>query len=200
MGIPRDLKQDEEVGILYLMHKFFVIDSGFVWFNEARKPGVPGYGCVLPRNLTYAILEDQQVHEKSLVINLHLDHACEEAQKASIQILLETIDNILAEDKKFRKKPIESIFIVGDFNIPDTSPYLDILYKSKYNFKVARELAEDPEVTTFHGWKGKEWTPAMQIDHVIYSSNRKLSKFRVLTSEAPYLSDHFPIEALFAKE
>jgi hypothetical protein len=95
VGIPRDLDKGEEVGIFLLSHKFFLIDSGYVWFNEIRRPGQPGFGAKLPRLLTYMILEDQQLQDKSLAINTHLDHESREAQKAGIEIILETINNLI---------------------------------------------------------------------------------------------------------
>jgi hypothetical protein len=92
--------------------------------------------------MTYAILEDQQLSEKSLVINLHFDHESKEAHKASPYVVLETIDKIVAEDTNFRKKHIQGIYVIGDYNIPDNSPELDVLYKSKYKFKSARQTAQ----------------------------------------------------------
>lgn len=89
VGVPRDLNKGEEVGIFLLAHKFFIIDEGYVWFNETRKPGQPGFGATLPRLLTYAVVEDQQqVNDKSLVINTHLDHESKESQRNSLQIIL----------------------------------------------------------------------------------------------------------------
>ena len=84
VGIPRDLNIGEEVGIFLFSHKFFIIDEGYVWLNESKKPGQPGFGARLPRLLTYAVVEDQQLNDKSLVINTHLDHESKEADRKSV--------------------------------------------------------------------------------------------------------------------
>lgn len=151
--------------------------------------------------MTYAILEDQQMSDKSLVINLHFDHESAEAHKASPEVVLETVDKIVSEDTKYRKKRIEGIYLIGDYNIPDNSPYLDVLYNCKYRFLSARKTATtgNPEESTFHGFKGKAWTPPLYLDHILYSSNRAVKSYRVLVGGPPYLSDHNPVEATFVK-
>lgn len=154
VGIPRYLNKGEEGGIFLLAHKFFIIDEGYVWLNKANKPGQPGFGARLPRMLTYAVVEDQQLNDKSLIINTHLDHESREAQREGVRIILNTIDSVMAEDAKYRKKPIENIYITGDFNVNDRDPMFDILYQSKYKFASARYVADtyDTDVTTFHGF------------------------------------------------
>jgi endonuclease/exonuclease/phosphatase family metal-dependent hydrolase len=199
VGIARDLNKGEEIGIFFLIHKFFLIDSGYVWFNETRRPGQPGFGAGFPRMLTYAIVEDQQLHDKSLVINTHLDRESFESQKASVEIILETVNNVIAEDNKYRKKQIENIYVMGDFNIADNNSIFDILYDSKYKFVSARQVADtyDAGVNTFHDFQGENYELTSIIDHILFSSTKIVSKFEVLKSEPPYVSDHYPVVANF---
>jgi exonuclease III len=144
-------------------------------------------------------LEDQQLHDKSLVINTHLDRESFESQKASVEIILETVNNVIAEDNKYRKKQIENIYVMGDFNIADNNSIFDILYDSKYKFVSARQVADtyDAGVNTFHDFQGENYELTSIIDHILFSSTKIVSKFEVLKSEPPYVSDHYPVVANF---
>ena len=107
----------------------------------------------------------------------------------------------MEEDKKYRKKPIENIYIVGDFNVEDRDPMFQILTESKYKFVSARHIADtyDADVTTFHGFKGSEYQEITIIDHIFFSSTKAVTKFKVLRGEAPYISDHYPVITDFFK-
>jgi len=141
------------------------------------------------------LIEDKQLNDKSLVINTHLDHESKESQVQSLRIILETINNLVAEDAKYRKKPIDSIYIIGDFNVDDRDPIFEILEQSKYRFASARRIADtyDTEVNTFHGFEGPDYQGSAIIDHIFVSTTKAIARFKVLLDEAPFASDHYPV-------
>lgn len=119
VGIPRDLHNDEEVGIFYLSSRFFLLDFGFRWLNEDGTRGKPGFGCVLPRNLTYVVLRDCKLNEKIICINNHFDLS-EHAQRQSVPILLQTVTEVY---KKWSSTndAVTGIYLFGDFNCNDSA-------------------------------------------------------------------------------
>jgi len=131
-----------------------------------------------------------------------LDNESKEAQKAGVKIILETVSHLISEDHKYRKRPIESIYVMGDFNIDDKDTIFDTLYNSKYKFISTRQVAdtEDASTCTFHAPKGSRSNTTTIIDHVLFSSTKiTVSKFRVIKGEQPYISNHYPVVADFVK-
>jgi endonuclease/exonuclease/phosphatase family metal-dependent hydrolase len=108
----------------------------------------------------------------------------------------------MTEDHKYRKKPIESIYIMGDFNIDDKNSLIDPLYHSKYKFVSARHVtnSDDATVGTFHDFQGAKYDKITIIDHILFSSKKTVTRFNVLRNEPLHLSDHYPVVAEFFKD
>lgn len=74
-GRPRNLAEDEEVGIFIRKDKFMVIEDGYIWINETKTEGERGFGARLPRYFTYLVVAPYSKQDNwFLVFNAHLDH------------------------------------------------------------------------------------------------------------------------------
>ncbi|MBM3785767.1 MAG: endonuclease/exonuclease/phosphatase family protein [Acidobacteria bacterium] len=183
----RGNKEDEHMGVFYLVSRLKPVDTGTFWLSETPdRPGSMSWGVTLPRIVTWAIFEDLQTKRRFSYYNTHFAHRKEddEARRKSAELIAS-------------RMPKDGSFIItGDFNSPYNSdaykklvpPMIDVM-------SVAKE--KDGPQGTFHGFTG---TPGKdRIDWVLFRAPWRVKKVDVLTRNrnGRYPSDHFPVLAIF---
>ena len=190
VGVGRDDGKTggEIMAIYYNKERYDLIKSGTFWLSETPEKVSRGWDAACYRTTTWVQLRDKESRQKFFYFNTHLDHKGAEAQANSIKLILEQIKKIAG-----KKAPV---ILTGDFNItPESSKFTPL----NEQMKSARTTAPITDHKGTYNAYGKiEKAPI--IDFIFYrGKNVNCLKFHTLDGDygAPYISDHYPIEATF---
>jgi endonuclease/exonuclease/phosphatase family metal-dependent hydrolase len=127
------------------------------------------------------------------VLNVHLRPAISDSG-SWIRGYLTTADDRLREIERFynKRRPGLPTVVVGDFNDREDSPVIGWL-KSK---GMVNALPEFDRSTPTWRWRYGVVSFSRRMDHVVYSQELRCCSARVIQAGA---SDHYPVEAVFAK-
>ena len=189
VGVGRDdgKKEGESTAIFFNKKTISLIKWGTFWLSPTpTKPGF-GWGATHNRTATWAIVKHKKSGKKFFYINTHLDHQSFEAQVMGMDLIKEKI-------KELNPKGYPCIF-TGDFNVDPNNPVVKELDKQMSS---ARKFAAKTYTTpSSNGWGKKQET----IDYIYYSGFEKDPVlFETITKkyvERPFVSDHYPIKAVF---
>lgn len=188
VGVGRDdgRKSGETMAIYYLRDRFELLDSGTFWLSETPDKPSRGWDGACNRTMTWVELRDKNSGKSFFYFNTHLDHQGRKAREEGIRLIVEKIGETAG------KAPA---ILGGDFNSPTESPIFRPLVKF---MKSARDKApvSDSE-GTFNGFGSAPDT--IVIDHIYFRGKLRCLRFETLKGNygAPYISDHYPIEAIF---
>jgi endonuclease/exonuclease/phosphatase family metal-dependent hydrolase/lysophospholipase L1-like esterase len=183
-----DNREDEACAIFYNKNKFDLVRTNTFWLSET--PDVPsrGWDGKYKRIVTYVHLQAKKSGQQYLVFNTHLDHKGVVAREKSLQLIADSAISIGGDSVP--------MFVMGDLNVTPDAPELAPMWNS---MRLAqREAPVTDTLYTFHGYKeGK----GKIIDYIFYRNASPL-EFRILRDGygVPYLSDHYPISAVFSTE
>jgi endonuclease/exonuclease/phosphatase family metal-dependent hydrolase len=190
VGVGRsDGKEGGEfVTIYYNKERFDLLDSGTFWLSETPDQVSRGWDAALPRITTWVKLRDKATKRKFFYFNTHFDHKGTTARVESSKLIVEKIREIAG------KKAM--VVLTGDFNIENENEALQPLYD---NMSAARRCAPITDNKgTYNGWGLLKRNTV--IDHIFYDGRKvKCNAFRTLDGDygAKFISDHFPLEAIF---
>jgi len=174
--------------VFYLKDKFEVLREGNFWLSET--PDVPSFGwdAACKRIVTWGAFKNKETGSTFYLFNTHFDHIGKIARRESARLLIDRIREITVD------APV--IFITADFNATIDDPLFEPV---KAHFLDARQVAPVTDtLTTYNGWGTYDGAP---IDHIFYRGAKALS-YRTVTDNfgVPYVSDHYPVLAVFEYE
>lgn len=189
VGVGRDdgKKKGETMAIFYNTKTIKVLKWGNFWLSPTpNKPGF-GWGAKHNRTATWAIVKHKKTGKKFFYVNTHLDHQSFEAQIMGMNLIMEKMQEL-------NPKGYPCI-LTGDFNILPDNPVIAELDKKMSSAR--RYAAKTDNSHSFNGWgKSKK-----VIDYIYYSGfDSDPVLFETITKkyvERPFVSDHFPIKAVF---
>lgn len=190
VGVGRsDGKEGGEfVTIYYNKERFDLLDSGTFWLSETPDQVSRGWDAALPRITTWVKLRDKATKRKFFYFNTHFDHRGKTARVESSKLIVEKIREIAGKKA--------TVVLTGDFNIESENEALQPLYD---NMSAARRCAPITDNKgTYNGWGLLKRNTV--IDHIFYDGRKvKCNAFRTLDGDygAKFISDHFPLEAIF---
>ena len=190
VGVGRsDGKEGGEfVTIYYNKERFDLIDSGTFWLSETPDQVSRGWDAALPRITTWVKLRDKATKRKFFYFNTHFDHKGTTARVESSKLIVEKIREIAGKKA--------AVVLTGDFNIESENEALQPLCD---NMSAARRCAPITDNKgTYNGWGLLKRNTV--IDHIFYGGRKvKCNAFRTLDGDygAKFISDHFPLEAIF---
>jgi endonuclease/exonuclease/phosphatase family metal-dependent hydrolase len=168
--------------IFYLKDKYEVMQNGTFWLSET--PDVPSFGwdAAHMRIVTWGKFRNRKTGRTFFAFNTHFDHRGEVARRESAHLLVQKIGELTLG------APV--VFVTGDFNAEVSDPLFEPV---KAHFLDARQ--EAPITDTLSTYNGAP------IDHIFYRGAKALS-FRTVTDNfgVPYVSDHYPVLAVFEYE
>ena len=187
-GVGRDdgVSQGEHMSIFYNKQVMEMIQGGTYWLSET--PDVPSYGwdAVCRRTATWALLRDLRNGREFFFVNTHLDHKGWEARRRGLALIVEKIAAMNPDNKP--------MILTGDFNV---TPDNDCLAELNTMMSSAREKATVSDTRVSYQGFGK--SEGSIIDYIYYSGFSTCPLFRVVTetyADIPYISDHYPVEAI----
>ena len=188
VGVGRDDgKEDGEfMAVYYRNDKFKLLDNGVFWLSETPDECSMGWDAACRRIVTWAKLKDIESKKVFYAFNTHLDHVGEVAREQSILLIVDRINKIVKKDKA-------PVFLSGDFNSNVNSAIFDPL---KNIMKDSRAILPESEwIPTYNNYgNGND----AMIDYIFYK-NAEVLDFKTLNGDygKPYISDHYPVMAIF---
>ncbi|MCD7970738.1 MAG: endonuclease/exonuclease/phosphatase family protein [Alistipes sp.] len=187
VGVGRDdgYRGGEMMAVMYKKERFDKTDEGHFWLSETPDEVSLGWDGACNRMVTWLSLHDKATDRDLYFFNTHLDHIGPDARTQGSNLVAEKIIAITGG---------APFILTGDFNADPSDPVLDGLNGS---FPSARDNAPSTDRrATFNGF-GKDGGTV--IDHIYYRGFEPMV-FRTLDGDygAPYISDHYPVEAVFS--
>lgn len=190
IGVGRDdsVKKGEAMAIFYRNDKYELLENDNFWLSETPNMVSRGWDGVCRRMVTWGHFKNLNSGKTFFCFNTHLDHKGEVAREESIKLIVKKINEITNGSD-------EPVFLTGDFNATIDNPIFTPLINS---MKQARNDApvSDNKFTYNNYGLGTE-NPSV-IDHIFYMNSTPIS-FTTLDGSygEGYISDHFPIKAVF---
>ncbi|MCC8035090.1 MAG: endonuclease/exonuclease/phosphatase family protein [Rikenellaceae bacterium] len=188
-GVGRDdgLRGGEMMAIAYRKERFDKLEEGHFWLSETPEEVSLGWDGACNRMVSWLRLEDKTAGREIYFFNTHLDHQGTAARTEGASLVASKIKAIT------RGAPF---VLTGDFNAPPDDPVLEGLRAS---FPSARDRA--PETDSRDTFNGFGMYQGSVIDHIYYGGLVP-TLFRTLDGDygVRYISDHYPVEAVFVYE
>jgi len=190
VGVGRDDGKNggEFMAIYYNKERFDLLDSGTFWLSETPEKVSRGWDAACNRVATWVKLRDKVTKVKFYYFNTHFDHRGRTARVESSKLIVDKIREIAGKKA--------AVILTGDFNIESEDEALKPLYD---NMNAARKMAPVTDNKgTYNAFGEVKRLPI--IDHIFYCGRRVVcNEFRTLDGYygAKYISDHYPIEAVY---
>lgn len=193
VGVGRDDGKmgGEIMAIYYKTERFDLLDSGTFWLSETPSLVSRGWDAACFRTATWVKLRDKKSGRKFYYFNTHLDHKGRVAQTESVKLIVEKIREIAGKRAM--------VVLTGDFNI---EPGDDIFVPLDESMSSARQSASQTDNKGTFNQFGKMKRKCI-LDYIFYRGKKvKCCKFRTMDGDygAPFISDHYPVEAVFSVE
>lgn len=177
--------------IFYKTRKFRLIDKGNFWLAPNTEDAKRAWDAKLPRNCSWARLEEISTGNKFFYFNTHLDHKGEEAKKNSIILILNKIKELAG------KQPF---ILSGDFNFGQDDPNYSNLTAnpSLRDCYTSAKLNNSLDKGTFNSFDLQQKS-LKRIDHIFVSPALNILTYQIITESfgGHYPSDHFPVAVEF---
>lgn len=190
VGVGRDDGKmgGEIMAVYYNKKRFDLLDSGTFWLSETPDKVSRGWDAACFRTATWVELKEKESGKKFYYFNTHFDHKGRVAQTESVKLIAEKIKEIAGRRA--------TVVLSGDFNVePGDSIFLP-LEKFALSTRTTALISDDKG--TFNQF-GKMKRKCI-LDHIFYRGKKvKCREYRTLDGNygAPFISDHYPIEAVF---
>lgn len=190
VGVGRDDGKmgGEIMAIYYNTGRFDLLDSGTFWLSETPSLVSRGWDAACFRTTTWVKLRDRKSGYKFYFFNTHFDHKGRVAQTESVKLIVDKIKSIAGKKA--------TVILTGDFNI---EPGNDIFVTLNDFMGSARLDAPVTDAKGSFNQFGRIKRKCI-LDYIFYRGKRsECLKFRTLDGDygAPFISDHYPIEAVF---
>ncbi|THV41767.1 endonuclease/exonuclease/phosphatase family protein [Glycomyces buryatensis] len=190
--------RSESTAVFWESARLAPVEYDHLWLS--RHPNVVGsrsWGSRTVRMLTWIRFEDKETGADFHIVDNHLDHRSERAQRKGAEINRDVV-------ARFRSPAI----VAGDFNCePSSKPYKVLTGARRHGAGLtdAWNLAEErltPEWGTFNRWKTEPVEGKDRIDWILVQSGVKVHQIGVNTYAADGVtpSDHWPLQALVSLE
>ena len=192
-GVGRDNGKDkgECMGILYRKSEIKKIDGGTFWLSPT--PDVCSkaveWDAACFRTATWGIFEVIATGKRFCYINTHLDHKGSKAREESMKLISERFRQYNPEYKLPQ-------ILSADFNAQPSDKIFSYL-PNMLNSRDSAPSGYSDDNTTYNAWGG---TDNSHIDNILFSYPATVKEYHTITEpyeSVAYLSDHFPIYAIF---
>lgn len=189
LGVGRDDGRDggEIMAVYYLRERFDLLRDGTFWLSETPDSVSRGWDAACNRTATWGLFRDRLTGRKICYINTHLDHLGPAARAESIKLLAAKVQELVPEGP--------AVVLGGDFNSSTDAPLFRPLDAVLSSARDKSPVTDRKGTFTDFGRMQRHEL----LDHLFYRGLEPIS-FRTLDGDygAPYISDHYPIETVFA--
>ena len=187
VGVGRDdgVDKGERMSIFWNTKTVEMKDWGTFWLSETPDTVSKGWDAACRRTATWGFFKMKKSGKEFFYVNTHLDHKGSVAKREGLALIRSEIA---------RRNPDNlPMILTGDFNIAQSDSLIVDFSKVMKNARTNAEVTDS--LGTFHGW-GK--TSAI-IDYIFYDGFSACPYYKTLNEPyagKPYISDHYPIEAI----
>jgi endonuclease/exonuclease/phosphatase family metal-dependent hydrolase len=179
--------------VFYRTDRFTLLETGQFWLSETPDiPGSIGWEAILPRVVSWALLNDKESNTSLYVFNTHYSHVSDLARRKSMEFMSEQIKKIAGDNK---------VIVTGDFNITKGSElYYDMLahlYKNNRLHNVEL-IAENPVVDAKSSFNAfRHGTSSRVIDYIFVDHHFEVIEYAIdrVKDGDVFISDHWPVWA-----
>lgn len=180
--------REETMAIFWDATRVEVLDKGTFWLSETPEKVSKVASADYARTCTWCLFRHRETGVKFYHFNTHL--ATESAPRR------EQMEILIAQMKRVNSKRLPA-FLTGDFNT-DTN---DAVFESLRVY-LSDARAKAPQTDALATWNDYgAATGAKKYDHIFYLESRCTAReYHTLTKNygAPYISDHYPVQAVFS--
>jgi len=184
VGSGRNKDYDGEgLYIAFRTDRYALLGCDIFWLSDTPREAGSRFenqsSC--PRIVVEAVLRETETNKKYRIVDVHLDHASDEARCTGMEFLLDFLSKKQADN-------FSETVILGDFNSTPTDKVIEMCDgDTKLGL---RDITKDIPVT-FHGFGSEE----TKIDCIYVTSGIKCNNVRAWDEcrNGIYLSDHYPI-------
>ncbi|MCQ2317876.1 MAG: endonuclease/exonuclease/phosphatase family protein [Bacteroidales bacterium] len=191
IGVGRDdsVRRGEIMAIFYRNDIYRLLGNGNFWLSETPDKVSRGWDGACRRMVTWGHFENLKSGKTFFCFNTHLDHKGAVARKESIRLIIEKINEITNGGP---------IFLTGDFNATIDNPIFIPLINYMHQARTDSPVSDSKNTYNNYGL-GRE-APSV-IDHIFYMNAVPVS-FATMDGNYGdgYISDHFPVKAVFRIE
>lgn len=187
--------EGEYAPIWYRAKRFRLVRSGHFWLSETPNvAGRRGWDAACERIATWAVLRDRHTKRELFVLNTHLDHEGQQARRASVALLRDSIVH-LSEGRP--------VMVMGDFNATPTDAVLNAFLEPNASLMLLDSYVEEAgdveQGATFHNFGRLARGQRPRIDYILYNKGLERMAYRRLRTDGPELclSDHHGVVVLF---
>lgn len=192
-GVGRDdgKESGECMGILWRKSEIRMVECGTFWLSPTPDAvsKADAWDAACFRSATWGIFEVISTGKRFCYINTHLDHKGATARTESMKLIAERF-------KMYNPDGLPQ-FLSADFNAGPTSAIFSYL-PNMYNSRDYAPTGYTDQTTTYHAWGA---TAGSLIDNILFSYPATTKEYHTVIEpyeSVAYLSDHYPIYAIFA--
>jgi endonuclease/exonuclease/phosphatase family metal-dependent hydrolase len=179
--------------LFYRKDRFTAHDQGTFWLSQTPDTPGKGWDAAYTRIASWVVLEDKISGIRFFYINTHIEWNGAEAQKQSIPLLMNKINELRGS---------MPVILTGDFNMPPTNAnikYITDVVNNPYPLVHTKTVADvfTGFEGSFHAYKDTDPGPGQLIDYVFVDENAKVLLHKVIPPKLDgiFLSDHAPVTA-----
>ena len=173
--------------VLYLKDSISVLASGTFWLTDTPNEVSKLEGHYHYRTATWIKASHKSSNTVFYFINTHLDNCGNQFRSLELSFLMDFIQKNCAD---------YPVVMTADWNENDEHSLFNDLYKTFKNARFTASITD--RGATFNNFGAN--TDYLRIDHVFYKGFASCSKFaadRQAWSGHAYISDHYPVYAVF---
>lgn len=161
-----------------------LLDKGTFWLSETPDEVSYGWDAAYRRTATWCRLRLKATGREIFCLNTHLDNKGERARGESIRLIVERLAGLNVTGA--------AAFLTADFNSSTSNAIFDPLRSVMTDARTHAPAADTGG--TYNAWGTKNTV----IDHIFYKGATPTA-FNVLRKYygVTYISDHYPVEAIF---
>ena len=179
--------REETMAIFWNKTEAELLDKGTFWLSETPDAVSKLPSADYRRTCTWGLFRHRETGSRFYLFNTHL--ATESVPRG------EQIGILIAGMKRINDRRLPA-FLTGDFNADTDEAAFAPLLVYLSDARAAAPLTDARATWNDYG----QAAGVKRYDHVLFLSGRCVARrFRVLTDDygAPYISDHYPVQALF---
>jgi len=191
-GVGRDdgAASGEANAIFWLKERFEMVECNTFWLSATPDTVSRGWDGACNRVVTWGHFLDKKADNRDVYyFNTHFDHVGKTAREESGKLIVSRMKEYVVEGAP--------IFLTGDFNANYNNSILEPI--REYMGMAREDASVTDTLNTFHNWGSIELCNGKSIiDHIFYKNATPL-RYKTITEQygAKYISDHYPVVAVF---
>ena len=192
IGVGRDdgNEKGERMAIFYLKDSVTIVNWGTFWLSDSPDRVSRGWDAACNRTCTWARVRIKRLGKEIMYFNTHLDHKGTVARSESVKLIVRKMGELNPDGLP--------CVLTADFNSTEDDSIFAPLHLM---MKSARKTAPvSDSYATYNAFSNSVRGSSSIIDHIFYSVGLNAKEYKTVRDgwkNIDYISDHYPIYAIF---